>query len=752
MSGVTAGRDNVNQNAPTIINYFSDGKGSATASKNDGPPSTVPTPSPTFVPRTIITAAIHAALHKNPDATVIRQAVTRAMGGYGKTVAAILYAHEYENDYPGGRFFLSVESGDLVTGLASLTEPLGLASADNPAADAELVKRTLESAQPNLLILDNIVNAAQWATIVEARLVPRGSCRVLITTRAETIPQATIIRIGRLTSEEAREIYARFCALADVRDSAGRDCPTDATADAITDLVGGLAVAVAAVAACMKLRPDVKWSDYATLLATLPIDKLPDASAEVRAEIGADGQALKEHRRTLRIIDDALEALPAPELRAVQYAALLPADMVPLAWLVALLESDAARPHTGGDGAADLLALTLTQATDLPGSPALRVIKHLDALDLLLEAGEGGQLLSLHRLWHARVNERAEAAGEGAGAAKVDRTSLLRAIAACAFERTMAIVKGQDGKSDGTIDNPAALTDQSLRWELTPLAQMCTALWQAGQSGLAARVGVWLAGVLQLLGRYAEAAACLQLTPANEAAVEAAIGHEVLAHCYSNLALIQQDQGDLPEARRSCERAIAINSKHFAPDHLTFATSYSNLAMIQQDQGDLPGARASMEQAIAIQSKHFDPDNPTFAIRYSNLAGIQQDQGDLPGARASMERAIAIWSKHLAADHPNFGSAYSNLAGIQQAQGDLPGARASVERAIAIESKHFAPDHPNFATSYTNLATICYHEGDRAAACANFKKALAIFLKHFDDNHPNVKSVRKSMKNVGCGA
>jgi len=43
-------------------------------------------------------------------------------------------------------------------------------------------------------------------------------------------------------------------------------------------------------------------------------------------------------------------------------------------------------------------------------------------------------------------------------------------------------------------------------------------------------------------------------------------------------------------------------------------------------------------------------------------------------------------------------------------------------------------------------------EGDRAAACANFKKALAIFLKHFDDNHPHVKSVRKSMQAVGCGA
>jgi len=89
---------------------------------------------------------------------------------------------------------------------------------------------------------------------------------------------------------------------------------------------------------------------------------------------------------------------------------------------------------------------------------------------------------------------------------------------------------------------------------------------------------------------------------------------------------------------------------------------------------------------------------------------------------------------------------------IQKDQGDLPGARASMERAIAIESKHFAPDHPTVATSYNNLAGICYHEGDRAAACANFKKALAIFLKHFDDNHPNVKSVRESMKNVGCGA
>lgn len=693
-------------------------------------PNTVPTPSPTFIPRKNITAKIHAALQKKPEQVVVRQAVARAMGGYGKTVAAILYAHEYQNDYPGGRFFLSVETTDLITGLASLVQPLGLTSANDPNADAALVSQTLKEDDPSLLILDNVASKAAWDAMLATGLVPRGNCRVLVTTRDDAIDPAGSIKVGRLEPEEAREVFRLFC---EHRGDAEPDeekrsklppaLPSDAIADEITAWLGGLAVSISAVAAYMKIKRRLPWEAYwngdgqqLRGLKNTPVAELPEIRPEVEAQLRADGHDPAPHRRALKVIDDAMSALPVPERRAVEYAALLPHDMAPATWLEVLLASDE--------------ELTLTADPDDDLSPEEVVLEHLEGLDILLPGGEGGKLLSLHRLWHARVNERAAAEG-------IDRAPLIEAIAGHAASRRIVIVGENPDGSDRGVDNPAALIEQALRWELIPLASTCAALWAGGMAGAGAQVGVWLAPVLQHLGRYAEAAACLPITRENEAAVEVAVGHEDLAACYSNLATIQKDQGELAKARASIERAIAIASKHLAPDDVSFGPSYSTLAVIQRDQGDLPGARESIDLAIAITAMYAAPDDILFAPMYSNLAMIQQPQGDLPGARASMERAIAIECKHLGQDHPTLATSYSNLATIQRAQRDLPEARASIERAIAIERKYFPPDHPTFATRYSNLSSIQEDQGDLLGARASIDSAIEIQSQNSGPDHLN---------------
>jgi len=58
------------------------------------------------------------------------------------------------------------------------------------------------------------------------------------------------------------------------------------------------------------------------------------------------------------------------------------------------------------------------------------------------------------------------------------------------------------------------------------------------------------------------------------------------------------------------ERAIAIQSKHFAPDHPTFATRYNNLAHICEDEGDRAAACANFKKALGILRKHFDENHP----------------------------------------------------------------------------------------------------------------------------------------------
>jgi hypothetical protein len=60
-----------------------------------------------------------------------------------------------------------------------------------------------------------------------------------------------------------------------------------------------------------------------------------------------------------------------------------------------------------------------------------------------------------------------------------------------------------------------------------------------------------------------------------------------------------------------------------------------------------------MERAIAIDEKHFDPDHPTFATRYNNLAHICKAEGDRAAACDNFKKALAILRTHFPDTHPH---------------------------------------------------------------------------------------------------
>jgi tetratricopeptide (TPR) repeat protein len=99
------------------------------------------------------------------------------------------------------------------------------------------------------------------------------------------------------------------------------------------------------------------------------------------------------------------------------------------------------------------------------------------------------------------------------------------------------------------------------------------------------------------------------------------------------------------------KKAIAIQEKHFDSEHPNLAIHYSNLATVEQNLGDLAEARRLMKKAIVIEEKHFDPEHPTLALRYWNLACIEQDFGAMEQARDLARRAYRIQFKRLGPEH-----------------------------------------------------------------------------------------------------
>jgi len=225
-----------------------------------------------------------------------------------------------------------------------------------------------------------------WTACVNSGLVPGGECHVLLTTREAEVMPDRAVEVPRFTTEEAWTILAR--------------ARTDALDEATVKWVGralratdGLGVAIGAIAARMQATPVVSWKDYWNTLQEAHPALFADSALPALFRPADAAPDVNQAARHHALLDDCYDHLPPPQQRALDYAALLPQDLAPRPWLETLMDQDATctPPHTGAS-----------------------VLAEVVAAQLLTPAGADGKLLSLHRLWHARVNER-EQAGANTG-------------------------------------------------------------------------------------------------------------------------------------------------------------------------------------------------------------------------------------------------------------------------------------------------------------------------------------------------
>jgi tetratricopeptide (TPR) repeat protein len=88
--------------------------------------------------------------------------------------------------------------------------------------------------------------------------------------------------------------------------------------------------------------------------------------------------------------------------------------------------------------------------------------------------------------------------------------------------------------------------------------------------------------------------------------------------------------------------------------------------MFQLELGELPAARATLERALAIEEAAYGPDHPEVAMTLGNLGNVQRELGELPVVRATLERALAIFKTIYGADHPRVAMTLGNLGILHQ--------------------------------------------------------------------------------------
>ncbi|MGC1717969.1 MAG: TIR domain-containing protein, partial [Isosphaeraceae bacterium] len=338
------------------------------AAIRDTTPHTVPLPSIHFVGRR---DEMHALLHELLQSQIGAITAVHGIPGIGKSMLAFAYAWGYGFRYPGGRFLIpAANASDLAAEVIRLAEPKGVPLSDEerqrPDVALAKVKAVFEAGPPALLVIDNVDDPALLTAQARERALPKGNhIHVLVTTRIspEDLPRIRCLPLDALQTQDAMALLQSFRPIA--------DSPQDDEWKAALEIVGrlgGHALGVEVVAVYLRENPQVTYRAFAEGLERDGIE-LMDTTAGPEAR-----DRLAWHTETCirRLLEPTLASLSPAELRAVEYAALLPPDNVPLPWL------------------RDRLAAEFPERTHpVLGDPVAKVFQRLERLRLVVSQARG---------------------------------------------------------------------------------------------------------------------------------------------------------------------------------------------------------------------------------------------------------------------------------------------------------------------------------------------------------------------------
>jgi tetratricopeptide (TPR) repeat protein len=510
------------------------------------------------------------------------------------------------------------------------------------------------------------------------------------------------------------------------------------------------------------------------------------------------------HRQEARfhiILEETLATLEPHNILALEYAAQMAPDAVPLVWLRELLESS---PNQSSHA---LQHMTATQAETLSSSTSearpsvsnesmrakpenpfpdsdeawAALILRLHGLRLLYRpSGKGdhqsqddnilNQLnnptatLSIHRLvqdhLRARSGDQAEARRKA-----VDE----KLTAACYFIREhwhepdhrwlfcvlesfadAWLTRAEQGEPTLVRDTAVVVSyangalDQTAEWpRAEPLLRRLNALLDRlgpASTELATSLNN-LAQLLYATNRLAEAEPLIQRALAID---EANFGkdHPNVARYVNNLAMLLQSTSRTTEAEPLLRRALAINEASLGKDHPDVARNLNNLAMLLYSVKRLAEAETLLRRAQVISEASLGKDHPDVALGLSNLSELLRATRRLSEAEPLQRRALSIFESCLGANHHKVASSLSNLAVLLQDSNRHAEAEPLIRRALAIDETCFGSYHPNVALRLSNLAMLLNATNRNAEATTLMRRAVVIlmlFEKTTGHQHPDLK-------------
>ncbi|MBP9925149.1 MAG: CHAT domain-containing protein [Cyclobacteriaceae bacterium] len=243
----------------------------------------------------------------------------------------------------------------------------------------------------------------------------------------------------------------------------------------------------------------------------------------------------------------------------------------------------------------------------------------------------------------------------------------------------------------------------------------------------------------QLLGQYNEAE---QLFDQALPILLSAVGDSGMQYAIvgNNKAMLYQAMGRYDEAIALLKNAITaleVSNKRTLKGKKSFDSRKfdSNLALLYQLSGDLPQAETSFLGIRKIFENRGQTNNPEYAVVLNQLALLYIQMNKTDQVEPLLQKASTIYKKKFTEENAAFAKVQNDLGNFYRLQARYPEAETVLSKALAIRQRTLGENHPDYVKSMESLGILYWKRGDLGKAypllsgAAN--KSLEFIYKYF---------------------
>ena len=222
----------------------------------------------------------------------------------------------------------------------------------------------------------------------------------------------------------------------------------------------------------------------------------------------------------------------------------------------------------------------------------------------------------------------------------------------------------------------------------------------------------------------------------------------VKARLLHTSAQVYRSLGDVQDALRLAEEALATRRRELGTDHPDFGASLLLVATLESEVGNYERSEELLGEALALRAAAHGESSLQVLSVLKVLGAIHEETGRYEEALAIYERARQTLSRLPVPAPVEEADVLNNMGVVYWRQDRYDEAEALYRRALELKKQHLETGHPSLAMTLNNLGDVLRLDYRLEEAGEMYRRALEIRERVLGEDHPHLGMTLFSIGNL----